>query len=54
MSISNIPKKNNTEPTSTSKILNTTVNKESNDKGKSLEQDVGKDKTKEKFFEEAM
>lgn len=47
MPSSNIPKKSNTKQTSTSKISNATVNKDSNDKGKLMEQDVGKEKTPE-------
>ena len=52
--ISNIPKKNNTEHTSTSKVSNAAANRDSYDKGKSMEQDVGKDKAKEKNSEEVM
>lgn len=52
--ISSVPMKNNTEQASSSKFPNEIVNKDSNDKGKSLEQDVGKDKTKEKISEEAV
>ena len=52
--ISNIPKKNNTEQASTSNIPNATSNKDTNDKGKSLEQVVRKDNIREKVSEEIL
>ena len=52
--ISNISKKKNTEHISTRKVYNAAVNRDSNDKGKSIEQNVGKDKAKEKISEEVM
>ena len=52
--ISNIPKKSNVEQASTNKLSNAAVNRNPNDKGKSMEQDVGKDKAKEKNSEEVM
>ena len=52
--ISNIPKKSNAEQASTSKISNATVNRNLNDKGKSMEQNVDNGKRKEKISEEVV
>lgn len=50
MQISNIPKKRTTEQASTSKTPNATADKDTNDKGKSLEEVVRKENTKGKMF----
>lgn len=52
--ISNIPKKNTIEQASTSKTYNATADKETNDKGKSLEEVVRKENTKENFSKELL
>ena len=52
--ISNLSKKNTTEQASTSKTHNATTDKDLNDKGKSLEEVVRKENTKEKVFEELL
>ena len=52
--ILNIPKKNTIEQDSTSKNHNATVDKDTNDKGKSLEEVVRKENTKEKVSKELL
>ena len=52
--ISNIPKKSNVVQASTNKFSNAAVNRNLNDKGKSMEQNVDNGKNKEKNYEEAV
>ena len=51
---SNIPKKSSTKQASTNKTPNAVANNDTNDKGKSLEEVVRKENTKEKVSEESL